>query len=241
MQNGFPPHSIPVWVLGPLFFEEWMLRKKSRSSSDTRLVDGHSTPFPVWHPFLPFNLLRHTQPAAVPFKRQPLLLLRSNFHVNKCSQVGVAMAISPWLPWRRDRGGTGSRFAVDSWSPLSPFPVSFFLFTFAQPNLLEHDYKSAICVHLRSCVTRRNWIVHKSASIWPGVLARGSLWLRADARRCKLSDGEWVFCFHLPGISAERSIHHKFISHKCASHDSTRHVIAVLRKGRARIARAWCC
>ncbi|KAK2874435.1 hypothetical protein Q8A67_021588 [Cirrhinus molitorella] len=67
--------------------------------------------FPVWRPSLPVNLLRHTEPAAVPFKQQPL---RSNFHVNKCSQVGVAMAISPWLPWRRDWGGTGSRFAVDS-------------------------------------------------------------------------------------------------------------------------------
>lgn len=144
--------------------------------------------FPVWRPSLPVNLLRHTEPAAVPFKQQPL---RSNFHVNKCSQVGVAMAISPWLPWRRDWGGTGSRFAVDSWSPFFcplPFPLSLK----AKPHLLEPGYKSATCVHLQSCVTQRNWIVHKSPSIWPEVLTHGSLRLRGDARRCKSSDGAWA-------------------------------------------------
>ncbi len=105
------------------------------------------------------------------------------------------MAISPWLPWRRDRGGTGSRFAVDSWSPFFcplPFPLSVFLCDQTKPHLLEHSYKSAICVHLRSCVTQPNWIAHKTPSIWPEVLTYRSLRFRGDARGCKLSDGAWA-------------------------------------------------
>lgn len=105
------------------------------------------------------------------------------------------MAISPWLPWRRDWGGTGSRFAADSWSPFFcplPFPLCFLKAFKSKPHLLEHGYKSTICVHLWSCVTQQNWIVHKSPSIWPEVLTRRSLWLRGDACGCKLSDGAWV-------------------------------------------------
>ncbi len=53
--------------------------------------------FPVWRLSLPFNLLRHTEPAAVPFKLQPLLLL---------STPTFMLTSAPrWeLPWRFPHG-----------------------------------------------------------------------------------------------------------------------------------------
>lgn len=73
-----------------------------------------------------------------------------------------------------------------------PFPLSVFYALKAKPHLLEHGYKSAICVHLRSCVAQPNWIAHKTPSIWPEVLTHGSLRLRGNARGCKLSDAAWA-------------------------------------------------
>ncbi len=127
------------------------------------------------------------------------------------------MAISPWLPWRRDRGGTGSRFAVDSWSPFFcplPFPLSVFLCDQTKPHLLEHSYKSAICVHLRRCVTQPNWIAHKTPSIWPEVLTYRRVRVSWRCPRMQIEWWRMSFVF----ISGEMSIHHKCISHKCSLH-----------------------
>lgn len=62
--------------------------------------------FPVWHLFLPTNLLRHTEPAAVPFKQQPVLLL---------SAPTFMLTSAPrWeLPWRFPHGCLGDGIGAE--------------------------------------------------------------------------------------------------------------------------------
>lgn len=85
------------------------MRKAEKLMTNFPPIDGLNLFLPGLRLFLS-NLLSFTQAEVVPFKPKPLSPLGFNFHVNKCSQVGVAMAISPQLPWRQDRGGTESGF-----------------------------------------------------------------------------------------------------------------------------------
>lgn len=184
MLNQCYPRRLPVrLVLWADFLWEWKPLKQS-----TWVVDGHSSPFLFGICLFPPTCW-DTEPAAVPFKQKPLLLL---------SAPTFMLTSAPrWeLPWRFPHGCLGEGIGAERGAGLlqTAEAPSFALFHFlkAKPHLLEHGYKSVICVHLRSCVTQLNWIVHKSPSIWPEVLTRGSLWLRGDACGCKLSDGAWV-------------------------------------------------
>lgn len=88
LKNLFPSPRIKKRESKGLESELCMRKAEKLMTNCTRIDSQHLSPFPSFLPPQPVELYTG----------------QSLFHVNKCSQVGVAMEISPQLPWRRDRG-----------------------------------------------------------------------------------------------------------------------------------------